>query len=72
MATDFSGDFVNEFNKRFNLEYERRGMLNNMDDGMIKDWIIELLADNENLNKHAAELSKRLNVSAFNPRGDNP
>ena len=67
MACSISEDSLREFERRFSLHYKRDQSFQSMKDGLIKDWIVELSAENIELSLRLAEAHKQLGSSAFNP-----
>lgn len=67
MAHSFSLEFFKKFSDSVDLEFERKAMLDRMEEGMAKDWIIALLAENKSLWDSEARAAKALGGTCFNP-----
>ncbi len=66
-STGFSKKHKEQLDELFKLNLEREYALNSMEDGLIKDWIIELKQRVSSLQDDHSKLLKATGNSAFNP-----
>ena len=67
MAAYMNKEFIEGYNRRVKQEVSRSMLLSQMEDGEVKDWITELLAENEGLREDRSILCRKLGGNAFNP-----
>ena len=67
MAFTMSDKFLSALNDQVCLNMERRMMLDAMEEGVIKDWITILLAENKRLDDDLCKAMRKLGNNGFNP-----
>lgn len=67
MALSDTTKFQALFLERVHLVQARQAEMRDMPEGLVKDWITELIADNERLEADKSALQEMLGNTAFNP-----